>query len=131
MLRWRRKDGGFARGYFLEPTVLADLSDISRVMHEETFGPVAPVLPVRTEAEAIARANASRYGLAAYVFTWDLSRAIRVCEALEFGVVGLNDPFPAVPHAPFGGWKESGIGREGGLFGLEEFLEIKYISIGF
>ncbi len=126
----RPKDGGFARGYFLEPTVLADVPETSRVMHEETFGPVAPVLPFRTEAEAIARANATRYGLAAYVFTRDLSRAIRVCEALEFGVVGLNDPFPAVPHAPFGGWKESGIGREGGLFGLEEFLEIKYISIG-
>ncbi len=127
----RRQDGAFARGYFLEPTVLADVPETSRVMHEETFGPVAPVLPFRTEAEAIARANATRYGLAAYVFTRDLSRAIRVSEALEFGIVGLNDPFPAVPHAPFGGWKESGIGREGGQFGIEEFLEVKYISIGF
>lgn len=125
-----RNDGPFARGYFLEPTVLAEVSDAMRVMHEETFGPVAPVLPFRTEAEAIAQANATRYGLAAYVFTRDLSRAIRVCEALEYGVIGLNDPFPAVPHAPFGGWKESGIGREGGQLGIAEFLEVKYVSIG-
>jgi hypothetical protein len=102
-----------------------------RVLQEETFGPVAPIAPFRDEAEAIARANATSYGLAAYLWTRDLSRAMRVAEALEYGIVGVNDGVPTAmaPQAPFGGMKDSGIGREGGRWGLEEYLEVKLVSI--
>ena len=100
------------------------------ICSEETFGPVAPIIPFDTEEEAIAQANATQYGLASYLFTKDLARSIRVAEKLEYGIVGLNDPLPSVAQAPFGGWKESGYGLEGGHYGLEPFLETKYISIG-
>lgn len=119
------------RGYYFEPTVLTGVSDDMLCMNEETFGPLLPVATFKEEAEAIARANDTPFGLAAYVYTENIGRAIRICDALEYGIVGLNDGLPSVPQAPFGGFKESGIGREGGHFGIEEFLEIKYISIGF
>lgn len=119
----------FDRGYFLEPTVLTGVEDGMLVATEETFGPVAPVLSFETEAEAIERANRTAYGLAAYFYTTDLHRALRVAEALEYGIVGVNDPRPASPVAPFGGFKESGLGREGGTEGIDAFLETKLVSI--
>ena len=115
-------------GYFFEPTVLSACTDDMLCARDETFGPVAPVLTFRTEEEVIGRANESRYGLAAYVYTRDLGRAMRTSEKLEFGMVGVNDPMPASPTAPFGGFKESGLGREGGHDGLEAFLEKKLVS---
>lgn len=126
----RPKDPDLAPGNFYLPTLLADVTPEMLVCQEETFGPVAPLITFRTEEEAIAAANATRYGLAAYFYTRDLARAVRVMEALEYGVVGCNDGLPSVPHAPFGGFKESGIGREGGRHGIEAFLEVKYVSIG-
>jgi len=117
-------------GSFYAPTVLTDVSADMAVCQEETFGPVIPVIPFRSEQEAVSLANASPYGLTAYFYTSNLSRAWRVAEQLECGVVGVNDSMPTVPQAPFGGFKESGIGREGGHHGLADFLEIKYVSIG-
>jgi succinate-semialdehyde dehydrogenase/glutarate-semialdehyde dehydrogenase len=99
-----------------------------KIMTEETFGPVAPIIRFETESEAVAWANDSPYGLAAYVYTRDASRLMRVIEALEYGVVGVNDGLPSTPQAPFGGFKESGLGREGGKWGLDEYLETKYVS---
>ena len=98
-------------------------------MREEIFGPVAPIATFATEAEAITRANDTEYGLVAYVFTRDLSRTLRVSEALEFGMVGINQGIVSNPAAPFGGVKHSGFGREGGFEGIEEYLEIKYVGI--
>ncbi|AGK55544.1 NAD-dependent succinate-semialdehyde dehydrogenase [Bacillus sp. 1NLA3E] len=117
-------------GYFYQPTILTDITDEMDCMKDEIFGPLAPISTFVTEEEVIARANNSRYGLAAYVYTNDLSRSFRMTEQLEYGIIGLNDALPSVPQAPFGGYKESGLGREGGHFGIEEFLEVKYISIG-
>ncbi|TDF99421.1 NAD-dependent succinate-semialdehyde dehydrogenase [Paenibacillus piri] len=116
-------------GQFFEPTILSDVDENMLICNEETFGPVAPVMVFDTEDEVIARANRVPYGLASYFYTQDLSRAFRVAEKLEYGIVGLNDPFPSVAQAPFGGVKESGIGREGGKEGLDDFLETKYISM--
>jgi succinate-semialdehyde dehydrogenase / glutarate-semialdehyde dehydrogenase len=116
-------------GYFYPPTVLDEVPTEARVFHEEIFGPVAPVGAFESEDDAIARANATEYGLVAYVFTNDLKRAIRVCEALETGMVGLNQGMVSNAGAPFGGVKQSGIGREGGHEGLEEFLETKYVAV--
>ncbi len=121
--------GGEARGLFFPPTVLLGVRPGSRVLEEETFGPVAPIVPFRNEEEALAFANALPVGLAAYVFTRDLGRAFRVAEALEFGIVGVNDGVPSTPEAPFGGVKRSGLGREGGRWGLLEYLEVKYVSL--
>src|SRR5215211_1397907 len=117
------------RGYFVSPTVLGDVPEDARVFHEEIFGPVAPVGGFESEEEAIARANDTEYGLVAYVFTRDIKRAIRVCEGLETGMVGLNQGMVSNAGAPFGGVKQSGIGREGGKEGLEEFLETKYVAV--
>ncbi|MEZ5171192.1 MAG: NAD-dependent succinate-semialdehyde dehydrogenase [Acidimicrobiia bacterium] len=125
----RREGEGLDRGFFFAPTVLADCSDEMRVAREETFGPVAPLLTFSDEAEVVRRANDSRFGLAAYCYTRDLGRAHRVADALEYGLVGINDPLPASPVAPFGGFKESGLGREGGHDGIEAFLETKLVSI--
>ncbi len=100
-----------------------------RILQEETFGPVAPLIPFRTEEEVLGLANEMPYGLAAFFYTQDLSRAVRVAERLEYGIVGVNDPLPGAVQAPFGGIKQSGIGKEGGRLGLEEFLEAKFISL--
>ncbi|MEH7223573.1 NAD-dependent succinate-semialdehyde dehydrogenase [Bacillus sp. JJ1566] len=120
-----------SEGYYHEPTVLVNVSDNMICMQEETFGPLAPITTFKTEEEAIERANNSPYGLAAYVFTENIGKAIRISEQLEYGIVGLNDGLPSVAQAPFGGFKESGLGREGGHFGIDEYIEIKYISIAF
>ena len=123
--------GGHALdGLYFEPTVLTGITSDMQLMSEETFGPVAPIISFETEAEAVARANDTPYGLAAYFYTNDLSRAFRVAEALEYGIVGVNDGVPSTPYVPFGGVKQSGLGREGGHWGIEEYLETKYVSLG-
>jgi betaine-aldehyde dehydrogenase/succinate-semialdehyde dehydrogenase/glutarate-semialdehyde dehydrogenase len=119
----------FARGYFFLPTVLVDVDHSMRVMREETFGPVAPIMRFQTIDEAIALANDSPYGLAAYVFTRDLTTAFYVAERLEAGGVGVNINDVTELQAPFGGWKESGLGRELGRWGLESYLELKHIRL--
>jgi succinate-semialdehyde dehydrogenase/glutarate-semialdehyde dehydrogenase len=124
--------GGQARdgaGYFYEPTVVADVPDDARLLREEIFGPVAPVKGFESDEEAIAAANDTEYGLVAYVFTSDQKRAVRVCEALETGMIGLNQGMVSNAGAPFGGVKQSGIGREGGNEGIEEYLETKYVAV--
>ncbi|WP_404352027.1 NAD-dependent succinate-semialdehyde dehydrogenase [Sutcliffiella horikoshii] len=115
---------------FMEPTVITGVTDEMLCMNEETFGPLAPITTFKEEEEAIKRANNSPYGLAAYVFTEKMSRIYRVTEGLDYGIIGVNDGAPSVAQAPFGGLKESGIGREGGHHGMEEYLEVKYVSIG-
>jgi succinate-semialdehyde dehydrogenase/glutarate-semialdehyde dehydrogenase len=117
------------KGYFLEPTVIANLHGESACMHEETFAPIAPLVRFENEAGAIAQANASVYGLSAYAFTRDLDRTFRLMENLEAGTIGINDGVPTTSVAPFGGVKQSGWGRELGIEGLEEFLETKHVSI--
>lgn len=117
-------------GYFFEPTVLDNVTEEMKIMSEETFGPIAPITVFEDEEEVIKAANNTPYGLAAYVYTRDISRAVRVSEGLEFGIVGLNDAMPGTAQAPFGGVKESGYGREGGHQGIREYLEEKYISLG-
>jgi succinate-semialdehyde dehydrogenase/glutarate-semialdehyde dehydrogenase len=116
-------------GYFFSPTVLTEVPHDADLNAEEIFGPVAPLTPFSDETEVISWANATRYGLVGYVFTNDLRRAVRVAEALEFGMVGLNSGLVSNPYAPFGGVKESGLGREGGAVGIDEYLETKYIGI--
>lgn len=115
---------------FYPPTILVNVEEDMLCMKDEIFGPLAPVSTFKTIEEVIERANDSVYGLAAYVYTENLSSAILISEELEYGIVGLNDSLPSVAQAPFGGYKESGLGREGGHYGIEEFLEVKYISIG-
>jgi succinate-semialdehyde dehydrogenase / glutarate-semialdehyde dehydrogenase len=117
-------------GYYFEPTVLTAPSGKARIWREELFGPVAPVAAFESEEEAIAKANATEHGLAAYVFTRDLERAFRVCEELESGLVGLNRGLVSNAGAPFGGVKASGIGREGGNEGIADYLETKYVAVG-
>jgi succinate-semialdehyde dehydrogenase / glutarate-semialdehyde dehydrogenase len=116
-------------GYFYAPTVLADVPDDASLLKEEIFGPVAPVKPFATEAEAIAAANDTEFGLVAYLFTSDIKRALRVTEALETGMVGLNQGIVSNAAAPFGGVKHSGFGREGGYEGIEEYVETKYVAV--
>jgi succinate-semialdehyde dehydrogenase/glutarate-semialdehyde dehydrogenase len=117
------------RGYFYAPTVLAGVVPGSRVLTEEIFGPVAPVTPFTDDDEALRAANDSEYGLVAYAYTRDLSRALRVAEELDVGMVGLNQGVVSNPAAPFGGVKHSGVGREGGTEGIEEYLEVKYVGL--
>jgi succinate-semialdehyde dehydrogenase/glutarate-semialdehyde dehydrogenase len=117
------------RGYFYAPTVLADVPVGARVLTEEIFGPVAPVTRFSEEAEAVALANDTEYGLAAYLFTQDVGRAFRVMEALETGMIGFNQGMVSNAGAPFGGIKHSGYGREGGPEGLDEYLETKYVAM--
>jgi succinate-semialdehyde dehydrogenase / glutarate-semialdehyde dehydrogenase len=116
-------------GYFYEPTVLTDVPEDARLLKEEIFGPVAPVATFESEDDAIAAANNTEYGLVAYVYTQDVKRALRVCEALQTGMVGLNQGIVSNPAAPFGGIKHSGFGREGGEEGIEEYLETKYVAV--
>lgn len=124
------KPGEIGGGFYLEPTVLADVPDTAACMREETFAPVAPVSAFDSEEQGIAAANASRYGLAAYAFTRDLNRAWRLAEQLEAGSIGVNDAVPPTSNCPFGGMKDSGLGRELGSEGLDAFLETKHISFG-
>ncbi|OZT77468.1 NAD-dependent succinate-semialdehyde dehydrogenase [Salinicoccus roseus] len=123
--------GDRGEGLFYQPTVVTGVSDEMLCMREETFGPLLPVTVFHDEEEVIERANNSPYGLAAYVFTEKIGEAIRISEALEYGIIGLNDGGPSTPQAPFGGFKESGLGREGGYYGIEDYLETKYISLSF
>jgi succinate-semialdehyde dehydrogenase/glutarate-semialdehyde dehydrogenase len=118
----------FERGYFFEPTVLSGLSADARILTEEPFAPVMPLLDFSKLDEVIRAANDTRYGLAAYVFTNDLTVAWKMAEGLEAGIIGINDPVPSTPQCPFGGMKESGLGRELAHEGLEAYLETKYIS---
>ncbi len=124
--------GGQARdgaGYFFEPTVLADVPNDAELRQEEIFGPVAPVFGFAEEEEAVAAANDTEYGLVAYVYTQNLKRALRVCEGLQTGMIGLNQGVVSNAQAPFGGVKQSGFGREGGYEGIEEYLDTKYVAI--
>ncbi|MDB5311629.1 MAG: davD [Gemmataceae bacterium] len=125
-----KRSDKFSKGYFFEPTVLRGLTPDAKILTDEPFAPVMPVLDFSKLDDVIAAANNTKYGLAAYVFTNDLSVAWRVAEGLEAGIIGVNDPVPATPQCPFGGMKESGLGRELGHEGLEAYLETKYVSIG-
>ncbi len=117
-------------GTFFEPTILLDVTSQMRVAREETFGPVAPLFKFETEADAIRMANDTEFGLAAYFYTRDLARSWRVQEALEYGLVGVNTGLMSTEVAPFGGMKESGLGREGSRYGIDEYTEMKYVCVG-
>jgi len=117
-------------GSFFEPTVIAEATPSMRFMKEEIFGPVAPVFRFETEEEAIRLANDTEYGLACYFYTGDLGRAFRVMEGLKYGMVGVNEGIITTVEAPFGGVKESGLGREGGHQGIDDYLDTKYVCIG-
>jgi len=117
-------------GLFFEPTVVADASPEMLCAREETFGPFAPVFKFRTEQEAVAAANATEYGLASYFYSRDVGRIFRVAEALEYGMVGINVGILATEHVPFGGVKQSGLGREGSHHGIDEYVELKYLCVG-
>src|SRR5699024_7216543 len=110
-------------------TILTNVTDDMLMSKEETFGPVLGVWTFDTDEEVIKRANNTDYGLASYFYTQSLKRTYQISEGLEYGIIGLNDPNPAVAQAPFGGFKESGIGREGGFYGIQEFVDVKYLSI--
>jgi succinate-semialdehyde dehydrogenase/glutarate-semialdehyde dehydrogenase len=116
-------------GFFFSPTVLVDVPPDADVNREEIFGPVAPITTFTSEEQAIERANATEYGLAAYAYTRDLSRTIRLAESLDFGMVGINTGLISNPAAPFGGVKASGFGREGGFEGIEEYLDTTYVAL--
>ncbi|MDV5859911.1 NADP-dependent succinate-semialdehyde dehydrogenase [Pseudomonas mendocina] len=117
-------------GHFFEPTVITDVTPDMRVAREETFGPLAPLFRFRDEAEVVRQANDTEFGLAGYFYTRDLGRTFRVAEALEYGMVGINTGLISNEVAPFGGMKASGLGREGSKYGLDEYLEIKYLCLG-
>lgn len=116
--------------YFYYPTILTNVNPSMLIMNEETFGPVAPIQKVTNDEEAVTLANQTSYGLAAYVYTENYAKGIRISERLQYGIVGWNDPVPSAAQSPFGGFKQSGIGREGGTEGIEAYVETKYISIG-
>lgn len=117
-------------GNFFEPTVLADVTPAADIFREETFGPVAPLFRFKTEEEAVRLANDTEFGLAAYFYARDIGRIMRVAEALEYGMVGANEGIISTEVAPFGGVKQSGLGREGSKYGIEDYLEIKYLTLG-
>ncbi len=125
----RLSEGDLARGCFYAPTVLGEVTADMRIYREETFGPVAPIIAFSTEEEVLAMANDTTYGLASYVYTRELGRSVRMMEGLRFGIVGINDINPTAAAAPFGGMKESGLGREGGSEGILEYLETKLVGI--
>ncbi len=116
-------------GYFQTPAIVVNATDEMLCMNEETFGPLAPIATFQSVDEVIKRANDTPFGLAAYVYSNDITEALMISEQLEYGIVGLNDGLPSVAQAPFGGMKESGLGREGGHWGIEEYLEVKYVSL--
>lgn len=126
----RLTEGDYSKGFFLEPTVLTNVNQDMKVCYEETFGPVVPVISFTDESSVLEMANDTIYGLAAYVYTQNNSRCFRMAEGLEYGIVGINDGSPTQTQAPFGGFKQSGIGREGGQYAMEGFLETKFVSIG-
>jgi succinate-semialdehyde dehydrogenase/glutarate-semialdehyde dehydrogenase len=117
-------------GLFFEPTVLSGVTSQMKVAREETFGPVAPLFRFKTEAEAIKMANDTEFGLASYFYARDVGRIFRVSEALEYGMVCVNSGVLSTEVAPFGGMKQSGLGREGSKYGIEEFIEVKYLLLG-
>jgi succinate-semialdehyde dehydrogenase/glutarate-semialdehyde dehydrogenase len=117
-------------GLFFQPTVLANATPAMRCAREETFGPLAPVFRFETEQEAIAMANDTEFGLASYFYSRDIGRVFRVAEALEAGMVGVNTGLISTAEAPFGGVKQSGLGREGSHHGMDDYLEIKYLCLG-
>src|SRR5699024_10219723 len=116
-------------GYFVEPTILNEVTKDMDIFTEETFGPVAPIIKFSSETELLEMVNHDEYGLASYLYTDNMSRMIRISEKLEYGMVGVNDPLPFVVQSPFGGFKESGMGKEGGHQGIEGYLEEKLISV--
>jgi succinate-semialdehyde dehydrogenase/glutarate-semialdehyde dehydrogenase len=118
------------QGQFFQPTVIADATASMLCAREETFGPVAPVFKFKTEQEAISAANNTEFGLASYFYSRDVGRIFRVSEALEYGMVGINVGIIATEHVPFGGVKQSGLGREGSNHGMDEYLEMKYLCLG-
>jgi succinate-semialdehyde dehydrogenase/glutarate-semialdehyde dehydrogenase len=118
-----------SKGYWFPPTVLVDVPADAEIVHEEIFGPIAPIVTWTTDEEVIGYANDTEMGLAAYVYAGELQRGIRIGEAIEAGMVGVNRGLVSDPAAPFGGMKQSGIGREGARMGLEEFQETQYLSI--
>lgn len=120
----------YDNGFFCAPTVLRGVTSEMKIMNEETFGPVVPIITFNDEDEVIAMANDSDYGLAAYIYSENISRCLRVPERLEYGIIGVNDGAPTQTQAPFGGFKESGLGREGGKWGIQAFLETKFVSYG-
>jgi succinate-semialdehyde dehydrogenase/glutarate-semialdehyde dehydrogenase len=121
---------GLGSGQFFEPTLVADATADMLCAREETFGPFAPVFRFRTEQEAIDAANATEFGLASYFYSRDVGRITRVAEALEYGMVGVNVGILAAEHVPFGGVKQSGLGREGSRHGMDDYLELKYLCVG-
>ena len=125
-----RRPPGFDRGYFYQPTIMTDVQPAMPLFREEIFGPVLPIVRFDDLDQAIASANATRYGLCAYVWTKDLRSAMHAADHLDFGMIGLNDWSPQAVEAPFVGWKESGMGRESGAEGLEEYMETKLVSMG-
>jgi len=121
--------GKLIEGNFFEPTILVDVPKTAAVAKEETFGPLAPLFRFKDEAEVIAMSNDTEFGLASYFYARDMSRVFRVAEALEYGMVGINTGLISNEVAPFGGIKASGLGREGSKYGIEDYLEIKYLCI--
>ena len=117
-------------GNFFQPTILANVPNDAMIFREETFGPVAPLFRFKTEEEAIKLANDTEFGLASYFYARDVGRIFRVAEALEYGIIGINEGIISTEVAPFGGMKSSGLGREGSKYGIEDYLEIKYLAVG-
>ena len=120
----------FASKNFYEPTILSNVNNQMLITYEETFGPVAPIIPFETDEEVIALANNSQFGLASYFYSRDIGRIWKVAEALEYGMVGVNTGLISNEVAPFGGVKQSGLGREGSIYGMDEYLEMKYVCVG-